>query len=234
MDSVTAEDLKRLAAEQAANHVESGMRLGLGTGSTVAHFLELLGERLKTGQVRDVAGVPTSRWTESEAGRLGIPLVALADHPRLDLAVDGTDEVDPHADLIKGMGGALLREKMVAQAADHLLIIADDSKSVDRLGTRSPLPVEVVAWEHESHVDFLAAMGAEVTVRRGEDDAPFMSDNGNVVLDCRFPDGIPDPRALDRALHERAGVVETGLFLGMAHEVVLASRQGVRVMRRDR
>lgn len=233
MDSVTAEDLKRLAAEQAANHVESGMRLGLGTGSTVAHFLELLGERLATGQVRDVAGVPTSRWTEAEAGRLGIPLVALADHPRLDLAVDGTDEVDPHADLIKGMGGALLREKMVAQAADHLLIIADESKSVEQLGTRSPLPIEVVAREHESHIDFLTAKGAEVSVRRGEDGSPFRSDNGNVVLDCRFRDGIADPRALDRALQARAGIVETGLFLGLAHEVVIASRQGVRVMRRD-
>ena len=233
MSSVTAEDLKRKAAEQAANQVVDGMVLGLGTGSTVAHFLELLGERIATGSLRDVSGVPTSLWTEAQAERLGIALTTLGDAPRLDLAVDGADEVGPGLDLIKGMGGALLREKMVAQAAERFLIIADDSKDVDRLGTRSPLPVEVVAWGHEAHARFMADLGAEVTVRLGEDEAPYTSDNGHLILDCRFPGGIEDAQDLEARLQARAGVVDTGLFLGMAHEAVLASADGVRVLGRS-
>ena len=232
MGPVTAEDLKRRAAEQAANQVVDGMVLGLGTGSTVAHFLELLGERLATGQLRDVVGVPTSLWTESQAERLGIPLTTLGRVARLDLAVDGADEVGPDLDLIKGMGGALLREKMVAQAASRFLVIADDSKDVERLGTRSPLPVEVISWGHEAHARYLASLGAEVTVRLDEDEAPYLSDNGHLILDCRFPEGIGDPRRLEAKLQARAGVVDTGLFLGMAHEAVLASGDGIRVVRR--
>ena len=232
MGSVTAEDLKRRAAEQAADQVVDGMVLGLGTGSTVAHFLELLGERIATGHLRDVAGVPTSLWTESRATHLGIPLTTLGDAPRLDLAVDGADEVGPGLDLIKGMGGALLREKMVAQAADRFLVIADDSKDVDQLGTRSPLPVEVVAWGYEAHARFIAALGAEVTLRQDANGSPYLSDNGHLILDCRFGGGIEDARELETKLQRRAGVVDTGLFLGMAHEAVLASEEGVRVVGR--
>ncbi len=232
MGSVTAEDLKRRAAEQAADQVVDGMILGLGTGSTVAHFLDILGERIASGRLRNVSGVPTSVWTESQAHRLGIPLTTLGAAPRLDLAVDGADEVGPGLDLIKGMGGALLREKMVAQAADRFVVIADDSKDVDRLGTRSPLPVEVVAWGHEAHARFIADLGAEVTVRMGDDDTPYMSDNGHLILDCRFRGGIDDARALETKLQARAGVVDTGLFLGMADQAVLASEQGVRMVGR--
>ena len=232
MQSATAEDLKRMAAEKAVAYVQSGMILGLGTGSTVAHFLDLLGERLAAGRLQDVAGVPTSRWTEERASKLGIPLVTLAAAGRLDLAVDGADEVDPVLDLIKGMGGALLREKMVAQAAERFLVIADESKDVPRLGTRSPLPVEVVAWEHESHVSFLDGVGAQAVVRTATDGRPYLSDNGHLILDCRFADGIDDPHALEQQLQSRAGVVDTGLFLGMADEVLIAAEQGVRVVRR--
>jgi ribose 5-phosphate isomerase A len=232
MESGTAEELKRRAAEQAVNQVMDGMVLGLGTGSTVAHFLELLGERISTGRLRDVSGVPTSVWTETEAQRLGIPLTTLGAHPRLDLAVDGADEVGPGLDLIKGMGGALLREKMVAQAAARFVVIADDSKDVDLLGTRSPLPVEVVGWGHEAHARVIHALGAEVTVRTGEDGRPYKSDNGHLILDCRFSDGIQDALSLEAMLQARAGVVDTGLFLGMAHEALLASEDGVRVVGR--
>jgi ribose 5-phosphate isomerase A len=210
------------------------MTLGLGTGSTVAHFLELLGERIRSGDLADVVGVPSSRWTQEEADRLGIPLATLAERPHLDLTVDGADEVTPELDLIKGMGGALLREKIVAQASERFLIIADAGKAVERLGTRSPLPVEVVGWGWSGHVAELEARGAEVTVRTLDDGRPFVSDNGNLILHCRFPEGISDAAALDAALHARAGVVETGLFLGMATEAILAGLDGIRHLRRGR
>lgn len=232
MDVVTAEDLKRIAAEQAVERVRSGMVLGLGTGSTVAHFLELLAQRLRSGELTDIAGVPTSRWTRAQSERLGIPLTSLAAHERLDLTVDGADEIDENVDLIKGMGGALLREKMVAQASERVLVIADDGKRVAKLGTRSPLPVEVVPWAHEAQARFIEGLGAVVTVREGEAGTEYRTDNGNVVLHCRFEGGIEDPAGLETALQLRAGIVDTGLFLGLADEALVASRDGVRVMRR--
>ncbi len=227
-------DLKREAAAHAVEEVRSGMVLGLGTGSTVAHFLELLGEKLATGALTDLVGVPSSVRTEKEAGRLGIPLTTLREHPRLDLTVDGADEVSPELDLIKGMGGALVREKIVAQASRRLVIIADAGKAVERLGTLSALPVEVVPWGWSGHVAFLESRGARVAARTRADGQPFLSDNGNAILDARFPDGIEDPAVLHAALKARAGVVETGLFLGMASEAILAGEEGTRVLRRER
>lgn len=227
-----AEVFKREAARKAFEQVESGMVLGLGTGSTVAHFLDLLGQALQEDSLRDIVGVATSIRTEREARQVGILLESLAERPHLDLCVDGADEVSPELDLIKGMGGALLREKMVAQASDRLIIIGDDSKVVDRLGTVSPLPVEVVDWGFQIQVSFLEEQGAEVSVRRFDDGPPFKSDNGNLILDCTFPDGISDPAALDAALLSRAGVVETGLFLGLAQQAIIAGGEGVRIMER--
>jgi ribose 5-phosphate isomerase A len=232
MNPVTAEDLKRRAAAHAVEQVRDGMVLGLGTGSTVAHFLDVLAQRISAGDLQRISGVPSSRWTEAEAARLGIPLTTLGEHARLDLTVDGADEVDQHVDLIKGMGGALLREKMIAQASDHVVIIADAGKEVPRLGTRSPLPVEVVAWGHEAHVRFLEGLGAHVAVREGPDGAPYQSDNRHLILDCTFDGGIREPAALETALQSRAGIVDTGLFLGIAHEALVASEQGIRVLRR--
>lgn len=225
--------LKRKAAEVALSSVHSGMVLGLGTGSTVRHLVTLLGEALSSGSLRDVVGVPTSIQTEDQARDLGIPLVDLADRDALDLTIDGADEVSPELDLIKGMGGALLREKMVAQASRRLLIIADDSKMVERLGTLSPLPVEVIDWGLDAQVRFLVAMGATVTLRTVPSGEPVRSDNGNLFLDCRFPDGIDDPAALEHTLAFRAGIVDTGLFLGMADEAVIAAAGGVQCVRRD-
>lgn len=227
-----AESMKREAAARAVALVESGMVLGLGTGSTVAHFLQLLGERLDRGDLKNVVGIPSSIRTGREAREAGIPLASLAEHARLDLTVDGADEVAPGLDLIKGMGGALLREKIVAQASARFVIIADEGKAVERLGTRSPLPVEVVDWGWTGHVAALEGLGASVQVRRFDDGPPFKSDNGNLILDCTFPGGIGDPRALDAKLRARAGVVETGLFLGMASEAFLAGPGGVRHVRR--
>ena len=223
-----AETLKRAAGIEAAGLVEAGMRIGLGTGSTVAHFLLFLSERINRGGLRNVLGVPTSLWTAQRARDLGIPLTSLAEHPFLDLTVDGADEVDPNMDLIKGLGSALLREKMVAQASSRLAIIADDGKVVDRLGQISPVPVEVVQFGWEVHENFLQAQGARPVIRQRDDGQPLTTDYGNYIIDCHFPDGIADPQALDAALAARAGIVESGLFIGMATEVIIGAQDGVR------
>ncbi len=242
----SADDLKRAVGREAAALVRPGMRVGLGTGSTARHFLHFLAARIASGELPGVAGVPTSLRTERDARRLGIPLGALRDPAPLELTVDGADEVDPGLEMIKGLGGALLREKMVAQASRKLVAIVDESKEVERLGERSPVPVEVVPFEFECHLEWLAALGCEPRLRMevgavggvgkgpgvvGDDAAvrrPYRTDNGNLIVDCRFEGGIPDPAALEDALRRRAGVVESGLFLGMAAGVLVAGRGGVR------
>ncbi len=208
------------------------MRLGLGTGSTVAHFLRHLGARVACGDLVDIVGVPTSIRTEQAARALGIPLGTLGELGSLDLTVDGADEVDPALNLIKGLGGALLREKMVAQASDRFVVIVDDAKLVSRLGTRAPVPVEVVTFECESHMRWFEALGAEPKVRRDEAGDAYLTDNGHLVVDCHFVKGVPDPLELESRLSGRAGVVESGLFLDMADEVVVAGAGGVRRMTR--
>ena len=225
--------MKSMAGRDAARSVASGMRLGLGTGSTVACFLEHLGARIAHGELSGVVGVPTSVRTEKHARELGIALSTLEDIGTIDLTVDGADEVDPGLDLVKGLGGALLREKMVAQASDRMMVIVDDSKLVGRLGEIAPLPVEVVPFGHASHMGWLRDLGAEPRVRDGGNGHPYRTDNGNLVVDCRFTGGIEDPAGLERRLVRRAGVVETGLFLGMATEVVVAGAEGVRRMARS-
>ena len=222
-----------MAGRDAAGSVESGMRVGLGTGSTVAHFLLHLGDRIAGGELSDVIGVPTSIRTETAALELGIPLGTLGELGALDLTVDGADEVDPRLNLIKGLGGALLREKMVAQASRRMLAIVDDTKLVGRLGERAPVPVEVIPFEFASHMPWMERMGAEPVVRRSEDGSRYLTDNGNFVIDCHFAGGIPDPRAFDEVLARRAGVVESGLFLEMADEAVVAGKTGVYRMTGD-
>jgi ribose 5-phosphate isomerase A len=202
------------------------MVLGLGTGSTVLYFLEALGADLREGKLEEIRGVATSMDTEERASALGIPLMGLAQAGSLDLAVDGADEVDPALDLIKGLGGALLREKMVVQAARRFVVIVDESKRVDRLGTRAPVPVEVVPFAWEAHMPFFRELGADPVLRLNPDRSPFRTDNGNPVIDLHFEEGVPKPKELDRALRGRAGVVETGLFLGMADRVLLGTASG--------
>ncbi len=222
--------LKRAAAARALESVRDGMVLGLGTGSTIRFFLDLLGERVRAGEVKGVVGVPTSRRTAEIARGLGIRVSRLRSQPRLDLTVDGADEVDPRGDLIKGLGGALLREKIVAQASDRFIVIVDESKVVERLGTRSPLPVEVTRFGSSRHQAFVAALGAEVTLRRTADGSRYVTSNGNYILDARFPEGIADPVALDGALRARAGIVEHGMFLGMTTGALVAASGGVRAI----
>lgn len=224
---LNADALKRAAAEKALEYVESGMSLGLGTGSTVRHLVDLLGQRLKDGRLVDIVGVPTSVQTEEQARSVGIPLTTLDGRSQLDLTIDGADEIAPGLDLIKGLGAALLREKMVAQASRRLIIISDDSKLVRGLGTKAPLPVEVVDWALGAQQAFLERTGADVRLRLDGNGTPVRSDNGNVFLDARYPGGISDPAGLEDELLRRAGIVDTGLFLGMTERAVIASADGV-------
>jgi ribose 5-phosphate isomerase A len=213
---------KQRAAEAALNFVESGMVVGLGTGSTADQFLQALGAALASGKIRDIRGVPTSRQSELRARELGIPLATLARCPSPDVTVDGADEVAPNLDLIKGLGGALLREKIVAQNSRKLVIIADSGKTVSRLGERSMLPIEVVQFAHETQETFLKSLGAVPVLRRGADGSPFVTDNGNYIYDCRFAGGINNAHKLELSLKSRAGIVETGLFLGIATVALIA------------
>lgn len=225
-------DPKKRAAEAALKFVESGMVVGLGTGSTAEQFLLALAAALKAGTIRDIRGVPTSVRSERLAQSFGIPLATLAQCPHPDVTIDGADEVAPNLDLIKGLGGALLREKIVAQNSRKLVIIADSSKSVPMLGNRSMLPVEVVQFAHEIQEPFLRSLGATPALRREAKGAPFVTDNGNYIYDCRFPSGIKDPPRLEAALRARAGIVETGLFLGIASVALIADENGVRELQR--
>lgn len=223
----SAERGKAQAGQAAAALVESGMRLGLGTGSTVDHFLMALARRCREDELKGVVGVPTSQRTHLRALELDLAVAELADIAELDLTVDGADEVDPRLDLIKGMGGALFREKMVALASHRFVVVADSGKGVERLGTLSPLPVEVVPFGWSSHGAFFREWGAEPIQRMGPDGAAYVTDNGNFIVDLTFPDGIHDPMGLEEALTGRLGVVASGLFLGMATEVFMGSEGGV-------
>lgn len=232
MQTGSAEALKRAAAVRAAEWIREGMVLGLGTGSTVRHLLDHLAERRAAGELREVVGVPTSEDTAARARALGIPLTTLAEHPRVDLTIDGADEVDAELRLIKGLGGALLREKIVASASRELVIVVDASKWVERLGTRAPLPVEVDPFGLPLQLPFLRSLGAEPEQRRTAAGEPVVTDGGHHILDCRFPGGISDPEALEAALDRRVGIVENGLFLGLATAVVVARAGGTEVIRR--
>lgn len=224
-------DLKAAAARRALDYVQDGMILGLGTGSTTGRFLDLLGERLQAGTLSGIAGVPTSGATAAHARSVGIPLTSLADHARLDLAVDGADEVDPNLNLIKGLGRALLREKIVAVHADRFLIIADESKLVPRLG-RGPLPIEIVSFGLEAHLRWLDGLGCCVELWLEESGRPVVTENGNHLALCRFADGIEDPYRLAAELSSRPGIVEHGLFLDMASYVIAAGQYEIRVLKR--
>jgi ribose 5-phosphate isomerase A len=215
---------KRNAAAAAVALVEDGMRLGIGTGSTAAHFVDLLGQRVSEGL--NVVGVPTSERTAHQCGEVGVPLSNLDETPKLDLAVDGADEFDAGMNLIKGGGGALLREKIVASAAERFVVIADPAKRVAMLGAFA-LPVEIIPMARGPLSARISGMGAEVILRAGSDGAPFVSDEGHWILDCAFGPTINDPTTLAATLSAMAGVVEHGLFCGMAEQVIVGLEHGV-------
>jgi len=215
---------KQAAAYHAVTFIRSGMIIGLGHGSTTAFAIERLAEHLSAGDLSDILAVPCSTAVERHARQRGIPLTTLEKNPEIDLTIDGADEVDPHLNLIKGGGGALLREKVVASASRREIIIVDESKLSDRLGVRFALPVEVVpfAWVPEKR--FIEELGARVERRGGNE--PFRTDQGNYILDCRFA-GIEDAPALARTLDARAGIVEHGLFIDLATDLIVGDANGV-------
>lgn len=229
-------DAKRIAGEQAARLVEDGMRVGLGTGSTAAFFVEALGRRV-AGGLR-VVGVPTSEATRRRAEGLGIRLATLTEEPELDLTVDGADEIGPDLALIKGGGGALLREKLVAAASRRLVVVADAAKRVGRLG-RFPLPIEVVPFGFETTRRRVAAVLAraagrpvEAGLRRTPDGAAFVTDGGHWIIDARVGE-IAEPASLGAALKAVLGVVEHGLFVGLASAALIGTPEGVMELDRE-
>jgi ribose 5-phosphate isomerase A len=219
---------KRLAAESAAAHVESGMVVGLGSGSTAVHAIRSIGERLSSEALNDVLGVPTSHQAEMDAVEAGIPLTSLSEHPELDLGIDGADQISGGLDAIKGGGGALMREKVVASASRLYILAADERKLADRLGAGQPLPLEVLPFALGSVLRGIEELGSKAVVRKGSGKlGPVVTDNGNFIVDADFG-AIPDPRRLDTELKAVPGVLETGLFLGYAHLAYVGTESGVR------
>ena len=225
-------DLRKLAGETATQFVEEGMTLGIGSGSTARFFIDSLGERYKNRLIKDILTVPTSN-ASAELAEYGIPIVSLSEYPVLDLAVDGADEVDPCLNLIKGLGGALLREKIVEIHAKQLLIIVDETKIVSKLGSTSPLPVEILTFETMSHVTWLKSICTKADLWLDENGAPIVTENGNNLARMWFDGGIPDAYELASQLNQRPGIVEHGLFLDMATKVIIAGEKGVRYMERE-
>ena len=226
---LNVDSLKRAAAEAAAALVEDGMVVGLGTGSTAKFAVEAIGKRVQAGL--RILGIPTSVRTAEQARSLGIPLGELTGNKRVDLTIDGADEAESDSlDLIKGRGGALLREKIVASVSDRLVIIVDESKLVGHLGVGIQ-PVEVVPFGYESTMKKLRDLGVNPALRRGAGDQPFISDGGHYIVDCTSASGF-SPMSLGRALDSTVGVVEHGLFLGMTSQVMVAGPGGVRVLSR--
>jgi ribose 5-phosphate isomerase A len=228
---------RQRVALAALEYVKDGMILGLGTGNTTSYFIDALGEKLGLGELRDIRGVPTSVKSAEQARRLGIPLVSLADVQMLDLAVDGADEVDPERQLIKGLGRALLREKIVETHTRQFVVIVDEAKLSPRLGVKQPLPVEIVQFEAALHIRWLNSLGCRAEQWLEDDGRPVITDNGNFLARCWFDQGaqpgIADYNALARELAYHPGVVEHGMFLNMADAVLVGTQDGVKQVGRD-
>jgi len=225
------ERLKQEAAHHAVGFIKSGMVVGLGTGSTAAYAVKQIAKRLQAEDLKKIVGIPTSIRTEKLARELDIPLCGLDEQPAIDLTIDGADEVDPDLNLIKGGGGALLREKVVAQASRRNIIVVDESKLSPRLGTRWALPVEVIPFAAKAEENFLKSLGASVTLRLDEQGQPYKTDQHNYILDANFGE-MADPNRLAAKLNERAGIVEHGLFLGLAGDVIVAAQDEIRHLKR--
>jgi ribose 5-phosphate isomerase A len=231
MHMVSQDELKQKAAFRAVEFVASDMVVGLGTGSTARFAVERIAACIKAGELKNIVGIPSSVQTEKLAQELGIPLAGFEEHAQINVTIDGADEVDPDLDLIKGGGGALLREKVLAQASRQNIIIVDDSKLTPKLGTNWALPVEVVPFALKAEELFLNALGASVSVRTLNNGSSFQTDQGNLILDAFFGP-MADAKELALMLNERAGIVEHGLFLGLASDVIVAGKEGIRHLKR--
>lgn len=225
------ETYKEAAALKAVEFVESGMIVGLGTGSTAIHAVHEIARKLSEGELERILAVPTSQEVEREANELGIPLTTLSTHPQVDLTIDGADEVDPQLELIKGGGGALLHEKIVAQSSKREMIVVDETKLSEQLGTNFALPIEVLPFGWAPETVYLESLGASVKLREIESGEPRVTDEGNWILDARFGP-IENPALLSKQLDQRAGIAAHGLFIGLATDLIVAGENGVRhVMR---
>ncbi|MGD8883336.1 MAG: ribose-5-phosphate isomerase RpiA [Desulfobacterales bacterium] len=226
------DELKQKAAHRAVEFVDSGMVVGLGTGSTTEFAVRWIAERLKSGDLKDIVGIPTSIRTQKLAGELNIPLCGLDDQPDIDVTIDGADEVDPDLNLIKGGGGALLREKVVAQASRRNIIIVDESKLSPCLGTHWALPIEVIPFAVKTEENFIKSLGASVTLRKEADGQPYKTDQNNFILDANLGQ-MAGPDSIAARLDGRAGIVEHGLFLGLASDVIVAAEDSIRHLKRN-
>ena len=227
-------NLKQQAAAKALEFIENRMVVGLGTGSTTRIFIDYLGEKINSGELKGIKAVPTSIASAAQAKALGILNTSISEIDQLDIAVDGADEVDPQLDLIKGMGGALLREKIVENYAKRFIVIVDESKLVSRLGLSSPLPVEIVKFEAHAHTKWLSSLGCEAHLLRDEYGNLVETDNKNYLVHCIFPNGISDAEQLANMLANRPGIVEHGLFINMADYVIVAGASGTRILEREK
>jgi ribose 5-phosphate isomerase A len=220
------DNLKRQAALKAVEFIESGMVLGLGSGSTAYFALEEIGKRIREGHLKSIIGIPSSIKTAADAKQFGIPMGSLDDYPEIDLTIDGADEVDPNLNVIKGGGGALLREKILAQNSRRFIIIVDESKLSPALGVKRIVPVEVIPFGCCPVLKYLKTLSVDARLRLDEKNEPFQTDQGNFIIDCKF-EKISQPHELAAQLKAKAGIVEHGLFLGLATDVIVAAEQGV-------
>ena len=227
------DQLKEKAARRAVDFIESEMVLGLGTGSTANFAIERIGEKIQSGDLQNIVGIPSSERTALLARKLDIPLTNLEAHPSIDLTIDGADEVDPELNVIKGGGGALLIEKIVAQASRRNIIIVDESKLSPQLGTKWALPIEVAPFAHKTEQLFLESIGGSVSLRVDDSKAPYLTNQNNYILDTNLGP-ISDPGGLVARLNERAGIIEHGLFLGLASDVIVAAAKDIRHLKRDK
>ncbi|GJM40971.1 MAG: ribose-5-phosphate isomerase A [Ardenticatenaceae bacterium] len=231
--TVDITQLKRQAAEKAVTFIESGMVVGLGTGSTAVHAVRAVGRLLKSGELQNIVAIPTSEVTAREAELQQIPLVTFDSHPKIDITIDGADEIAPNLDVTKGLGGALLREKIVAASSKRFIIVADHTKRVTQLASKAPIPVEVIPFAERPVADYLASLGARVVLRLDKGgERPFRTDENNIILDCHFPP-LTNPSQMAAAILQQPGVVEHGLFLNMATDAILATPDGIEHLGRE-
>lgn len=222
-------EFKQQAAEKAVDYIQNNMIVGLGHGSTAIFALRKIARLLGDGTLQNVRGIPCSRQTEAEARELGIPLTTLDESPAVDITIDGADEIDSKMNMIKGGGGALLREKIVAQASTTCIYVADESKYSEFLGEKWAVPVEVLPFGARATCAYLESLGAQVTIRQKADGTNFLTDQNNLIADCNF--GVMHaPESIATAMKSRAGIVEHGLFIGIATEIIIAGKDGIRTL----
>lgn len=224
-----SEKLKKEAAEKAVEEINSGMVVGLGTGSTVFYALQKIAELLKSGELTNIVGIPSSKQTEKIAKELEIPLATFEEHQIIDVTIDGADEVDKYFNLIKGGGGALLREKILAQASKRLIIIVDESKLSPKLGDRWAVPIEVIKFSYRLEEEFIKTIPGKPILRTFDNGEPVITDEGNYIIDANFG-RLQNPFALAEKLENRAGIVEHGLFLHLTNKVIVAGKDGIKVL----